>query len=180
MIIGLSGYAQSGKDTVANYLVEHHGFTRIAFADPIRQALYNLNPAIIDIPELPGISLQWIVDKMGWEKIKNESPQVRGMLQRFGTEVARNLWSENFWVDLAMSKAKLLDNVVITDVRYPNELDAIKNVSGSVWRVEKPGVLAVNAHSSETALDGYIFDEIVRNAGSLEDLHAKISYLVSR
>jgi dephospho-CoA kinase len=180
MIIGLSGYAQSGKDTVANYLVEHHGFIRIAFADPIREALYNLDPVVTDIPELSGMHLKWLVDGLGWERIKIDSPQVREMLQRFGTEVARNLWSENFWVDLAMSKAKLLDNVVITDVRYPNELDAIRDVSGSVWRVEKPGVSAVNSHTSETALDGYVFDEIVRNAGSLEDLHAKINNIISR
>jgi hypothetical protein len=179
MIIGLSGYAQSGKDTVANYLVEHHGFTRIAFADPIREALYNLDPVVTDIPEISGMHLKWLVDGLGWERIKIDSPQVREMLQRFGTEVGRSLWGENFWVDKAMSKVSAYDKVVITDVRYPNEYDAVKAAGGSMWRVEKPGSVAVNGHASESALDGFFFDSIVMNKGTIEDLQATISYLIS-
>ena len=174
MIIGLSGYAQTGKDTIAEHLVEHYGFTRIAFADPIRQALYALDPMIPDYPALGGIRLSWIVDKSGWENVKKESPEVRRMLQRLGTEVARNRWGDDFWVDLAMAKANRLDNVVITDVRYPNEYDAIVKAGGQVWRVEKPGVSAVNAHASETALDGHTFDWNIPNYGTREDLYAII------
>ena len=174
MIIGLSGYAQTGKDTIAEHLVEHYGFTRIAFADPIRQALYALDPMIPDYPALGGIRLSWIVDKSGWENVKKESPEVRRMLQRLGTEVARNQWGDDFWVDLAMAKANRLDNVVITDVRYPNEYDAIVKAGGQVWRVEKPGVSAVNAHASETALDGHTFNNTIMNTGSKDDLYAAV------
>ena len=179
MIIGLSGYAQSGKDTIANYLVEHHGFTRVAFADPIREALYALNPKINDIPELQGVRLQWLVDKMGWEFVKVDSPETRGLLQRFGTEVGRNLWGENFWVDKAMATAAKHDKVVITDVRYPNEYQAIKDTGGDMWRVEKPGGIPINRHSSETALDGFFFDQIILNKGSLDDLQATVNYLIT-
>lgn len=180
MIIGLSGYAQSGKDTIANHLVKHHGFTRVAFADPIREALYAMNPTINDIPELPGISLVWLVDKMGWEFVKVDSPETRRLLQRFGTEVGRNLWGENFWVDKAMAKINNYDNVVITDVRYPNEYQAIKDANGYMWRVEKPGVSAVNRHESETALDELLFDGVLINKGTVEDLEATTSYLLMR
>jgi hypothetical protein len=179
MIIGLSGYAQSGKDTIANHLVEHHGFTRVAFADPMREALYALNPRINDIPELSGVSLQWLVDRMGWDFVKVDSPETRELLQRFGTEVGRKLWGENFWVDKAMDKINNLDKVVVTDVRFPNEYDAIKNANGYMWRVEKPGVSAVNRHESETSLDGFFFDRIIPNKGTLEDLQATINYLIN-
>ena len=179
MIIGLSGYAQTGKDTIANHLVEHHGFTRVAFADPIREAVYALDPSINDIPELQGISLQWIVDRMGWDFVKVDSPQTRRLLQRFGTEVGRNLWGENFWVDKAMATASKHDRVVITDVRYPNEYQAIKDAGGNVWRVEKPGIQAINAHASETALDGFFFDQIILNKGTVENLKENVSYLAS-
>jgi hypothetical protein len=178
MIIGLSGYAQSGKDTIANHLVEHHGFTRLAFADPIREALYALNPSVTDIPELQGVSLQWIVDKMGWDFAKVDSPQVRRLLQRFGTEVGRELWGENFWVDKAMATAAKYDKVVIADVRYPNEYEAIKSANGKMWRVIKPGTEAVNKHESETALDDFLFDRVIPNVGTLGDLQVTVNYLV--
>ncbi len=178
MIIGLSGYAQTGKDTVAQHLVEHYGFTRIAFADPIREALYALNPMITDIPELLGVRLSWLVDRLGWEFVKQDSGQVREYLQRMGTEVARNQWGQDFWVDLAMKKAGNIANVVITDVRFPNEYDAIVANGGEVWRVEKPGVVAVNAHPSETALDSYPFRRCVLNNGSKDDLYATLDYMI--
>ncbi len=178
MIIGLSGYAQTGKDTVAQHLVEHYGFTRIAFADPIREALYALDPFITDIQELSHMRLQWLVDKLGWEFLKQDSPQVRTMLQRLGTEVARDQWGENFWVDLAMKKATGIANVVITDVRFPNEYDAIIANGGEVWRVEKPGVVAVNAHPSETGLDRYPFRRCILNNGSKDDLYATLDYMM--
>lgn len=176
MIIGLSGYAQTGKDTVAQHLVEKYGYTRIAFADPIREALYALDPVITDIAELPGMRLAWLVDRLGWEFLKQDSGQTRELLQRMGTEVARNQWGQNFWVDLAMKKANSIDKVVITDVRFPNEYDAIIENGGQVWRVSRPGVTAVNGHASETSLDNHTFNRNVLNNGYKQDLYATIDY----
>ena len=178
MIIGLSGYAQSGKDTIANHLVEHYGFTRIAFADGIRDALYTLNPRLTDVPDLPGISLASAVNGLGWDLLKRVSAQTRELLQRFGTEVARDMWDTNFWVNLALRRAVNLDKVVITDVRFPNELEAILKLRGSVWRVIKPEIGAVNRHSSETALDHYQFDKLILNNGSIDNLHETIDYFM--
>lgn len=178
MIIGLSGYAQTGKDTVAQHLVEKYGFVRIAFADAIREALYKLNPILSDYPGLPGIRLAWAVDHSGWESVKQDSKECRRMLQRFGTEVGRDLWGSDFWVNIAMAKTNGIGNVVITDVRFPNEYDAIVNGGGKVWRVEKPGVSAVNAHASETALDGHTFDHTIVNMGSKDDLYAAVDYFI--
>lgn len=179
MIVGLSGYAQSGKDTVAKNLVENHGFIRIAFADPIRQALYNLDPVITDIPELSRMHLRWLVDKLGWDILKVGSSEVREMLQRFGSEVGRNLWGDDFWVNQAMAKITQYDKVVITDVRFPNEYEAIKNANGVIWRIEKPGNPAANRHESETALDEHLFDRVLLNKGTVEDLQATSNYFLS-
>lgn len=178
MIIGLSGYAQTGKDTVAKHLVERYGFTRIAFADPIREALYELDPILPDYPAVPGIRLSWIVEKAGWEEVKKSSPEVRRMLQRMGTEVGRNLWGQDFWVSQALQEASKHENVVFTDVRFPNELEAILKANGEVWRVVKKDVSAVNRHSSETALDHYQFNKIITNNGSFEDLHVLVDSLM--
>lgn len=174
MIIGLSGYAQTGKDTIANYLVEHYGYKRVAFADPLREALYSLNPLITDLPEVYSSTLVNAVDHIGWEAVKQNSEQVRGLLQRMGTEVGRKMWGEDFWVERAFKNVYVGSKVVFTDVRFPNEYDEVKACHGKVWRVEKPGIQAVNGHSSETALDGYTFDRIINNDSSLEDLYKAI------
>lgn len=173
MIIGISGYAQVGKDTVAAYLVEKYGFTRVAFADPIREAVYRLNPKI-NIADMRGVPLAVAVDGLGWESVKVDSQDTRELLQRMGTEVGREMFGDNFWVDQAMKKASEFENVVITDVRYPNELEAILGHSGAVWRVVKEGTDAVNRHASESALDGYDFEYIIFNNDTKESLYESI------
>lgn len=177
MIIGLSGYAQVGKDTVANYLVEHYGYRRVAFADPIRQALYRLSPKV-DIADMRGVPLAPLVDGLGWEGVKVDSPDVRDLLQRMGTEVGRNLFGEDFWVDQALKGISKFDKIVLTDVRFPNEYRAIKSREGVVWRVEKLGIEPVNRHISETALDEARFDGIITNNSSKDDLYATLDYLM--
>jgi hypothetical protein len=181
MIIGLSGYAQTGKDTIAQHLVTNYGFKRIAFADPLREALYRLDPIISDIPEVPGVHLRSAVDSLGWELVKQSSPQVRGLLQRMGTEVGRQMFGTDFWVHQAWQQNKVSSDsqVVFTDVRFPNEFAQIKSYYGKVFRVVKDGVEAVNAHNSETALDNFPFDGVILNNGSIEELHKQIDSLIT-
>lgn len=178
MIIGLSGYAQSGKDTIANYLVSNYGFTKISFADPIRKALYVLNPKI-DIADMRGVPIASAVDGLGWDGVKVDSLDARELLQRMGTEVGRQMFGKDFWVNQAMLKALEHDRVVFADVRFENEVEAILGHSGAVWRVVKSDVEAVNRHISETALDEYPFNKIVNNLGSKEDLYATVDYMLT-
>ena len=178
MIIGLSGYAQVGKDTVANYLVSNYGFTKISFADPIREALYALDPKLTDYPGLPGISLSWIVDRSGWESVKKDSPEARRLLQRFGTEVGRQMFGKDFWVHQGLLRAKEHDKVVFADTRFMNEANAIRATGGQVWRIHKQGHGPVNGHPSEVALDDYRFDWTLPNYASIEDLHNLIDQIM--
>jgi cytidylate kinase len=169
MIIGLTGYAQSGKDTVAQILVDKYGYTRVAFADKIREISYELNPIV-----KPGMKLQDAVDEMGWEKAKVRIPEVRRIMQDLGVG-ARKVFGENFWVQQALRDVHFEGNFVITDVRFPNEADAIRKYDDSqIWRIKRNGVNAVNQHVSETAMDGEKVDQIFLNSGSLEDLNALI------
>lgn len=167
MIIGLSGYAQSGKDTVANILVEHYGFTRVAFADKIRELLYEMNPNLRDT------LLQQAVNAHGWDEVKSD-PTVRRMMQNLGVG-ARKLFGENFWVHQAMnSMANAHPNIVVTDVRFINEADTLKTNGGQLWRVKRPGIEAVNTHISETEMDGYKVDQILHNGGTIEELDSLV------
>lgn len=178
MIIGLSGYARSGKDESANALAGL-GFRRVAFADKLREFLLTLNPVVIGGPVQ---SLRHVIDEYGWDGYK-ASPygqDIRGLLQRLGTECGRELISDTIWINAALGEkspgdgVNNLDNVVVTDVRFPNEAQAIKNRGGYVLRINRPGVGAANAHSSETGLDDWSFDGIVNNAGSIADLHKEV------
>lgn len=176
MIVGVSGWARSGKDTVANYLVDNFGFVKMSFAEPMREALVQLNPNI----RVGGHSteLASAVRLMGWENLKSESPDVRGLMQRLGTEVGRNMFGEDFWVNLAMSRVKPGMNVVFADCRYPNEADAIKAAGGLIWRVERKGVGPANDHESERALDHYTFDGRVSNFETVDVLNGLVDALV--
>jgi hypothetical protein len=175
MIIGLTGYAQSGKDTVANVLVERYGFTRIAFADKIREFLYETNPMYDSIVGEP-LFVKAKVDRDGWEEAK-KSPHIRRLLQNSGV-AARKIFGDSFWVHEAM-KTMLNDprpdmNYVITDVRFLNEADMIKANNGQIWRIKRLGVDPVNSHVSETQMDGYPVDQIFINNSTLDDLEVLI------
>ena len=163
MIIGLTGYAQSGKDSVANVLTKNYGFQRIAFADKIRDLLYEMNPDFKDT------LLQQAVNKNGWDEVKQD-PSVRRMLQNLGVG-ARKVFGENHWIVEALKNIDRDANYVITDVRFINEAEWVKEVySGQLWRIKRTGVEAVNGHVSEHELDGYKVDQILSNGGTLEEL----------
>ena len=164
MIIGLAGYARCGKDTVAQILINNHGFERVAFADPIRDFLLKINP-ILD----KGNRLSSLVDEYGWEIAKAQT-EVRRLLQEVGVS-ARELIDQDVWVNVAFDKMDdPTKNYVITDVRFENEAETIKKSGGEIWRVERPGVTAVNGHISESNLSSWEFDKYIHNGGTLEDL----------
>jgi len=177
MIIGLSGYAQSGKDTVAELLCLNYKYHRRAFADPMRDAIYRLNPYIINDGLGDG---SWRVaddvDEHGWEMSK-QHPEVRRLLQVFGTDVGRSMFGENFWVDIALAGLNPKHRVVLSDVRFPNEAEAIKNLGGQVWRINRHNHTPVNGHKSEHAMDNYMFKHVLYNDGTIDDLADEVFML---
>ena len=178
MIIGLSGYAQSGKDTVADYLVNKYGFKKVSFADPIRKALYILNPKV-DIADMRGVQLASAVDGLGWENVKADSPDTRELLQRMGTEVGREMFGEDFWVSQGLLVANEHRNVVFADTRFVNEANAIRTEGGQIWRISKFGTDPVNDHPSEVALDDYQFDWSIWNNWDIPSLHAYVDTIMA-
>jgi hypothetical protein len=141
MIIGITGLAQSGKDTAANYLIKNYGFTRKAFADKLKEFCYLINP-----------ELNEAVDSVGWEAAKR-IPVFRRFLQDVGHN-ARATFGTDFWVDQVLNK-KMADDlidqsIVITDMRYQNEFDRVNWYEGWTIRIIRPGLELVNNHVTET------------------------------
>jgi dephospho-CoA kinase len=180
-VIGLTGYAQAGKDTVGSILVER-GYKRLSFADNVREAIWRLNPAI-DMGEseygtqYKAVRLQELVEWIGWERAKTESREVRRLLQVMGTEVGREMFGETAWIDMVARQVSQHEKVVITDVRFPNEAAFVRSVGGRVIRIERLGNRPVNQHASEK-LD-FRVDMIIPNNGTIEDLAKDIIELDS-
>lgn len=178
VVIGLIGKKRSGKDSFAATLVEEHGYKRVAFADPLRDAALRLDPyvdgSVLDNGELHPYRLSEVVQTLGWERAKDEVPEVRRILQALGTDAIRTI-DADFWVrsGVAAIQAELgapsEASVVVTDVRFPNEADAIRDSGGILVRIVRPGYDG-DGHATETALDDYVPDILVNNDGTLDQL----------
>lgn len=173
LVIGLCGYARSGKDTVADLLVKQHGFVKVRFADALKRGLaemFGLTPAQLDGDEKE-VELPWL----------GVSP--RHLMQTLGTEWGRTLVHPDVWV-LATQRhlERLVKNgikrIVLSDVRFENEAVMTKYL-GALVRIDRPGVGAVNAHVSEEVLElNPYLDGVLVNDGTLEDLEDKVIDLV--
>lgn len=190
-IVGLSGFARSGKDEAAAVLVNEFDFTRVAFADKLREFLYALNPLIDDTVYIKNkngdgfhpydiggerIYVQEVIDQFGWDGYK-ETPykdEIRRLLQRLGTEAGRQTLWDSIWIDAAFAGVTA-PRIVVTDARFINEFDAVKERGGVIWRVERTGVGPINDHASEMEATTYDkFDLTVENDGTLEQYHDKV------
>ena len=173
ILLGLIGKKQSGKSTFAGILEREHCFQQVAFADPLREALLTLNPLI---PLKKGfragdvsrsVPLSWVIEAIGWDRAKEEHPEVRRLLQAFGTDVGRNLFGKEVWVDRGIDRATDLlhfGDVVITDVRFKNEAEAIARHGGHLVRIVDPNRPdSGDQHRSEVELDGYPTDYVIHN-----------------
>jgi hypothetical protein len=174
-LIGVTGHAQHGKDTVGKRLVEQWGYQKFAFADRLKSMALVLNPVIANLPFL---RLADIVERDGWEEAKRWT-EVRRFLQVLGTEGVREHLGEDAWVnalDLAIARAGDPTNVVITDVRFPNEAKYIHEMNGTLIRVVRrnedgsPFINGVMDHPSERYVDRLPADFVI-NALSGDFVH---------
>lgn len=176
VIVGLMGKKRSGKDTFAARLVEYHGFTRLAFADALKNALIDTDP-MLDTIGFSSLRLSELVEIAGWERAK-ESPEVRRLLQNFGVAV-RNHVGESSWVRAVHRQAvQIAGPVVVTDVRFPNEADWVLGQQGSLVRILRAGQVHDDDHESETAVDDYEASITIRaESGDVGRLHREASFL---
>lgn len=186
LVIGITGKAGAGKDTIADHLVQKYGFAKYGFADPLKKvvcAAFDLHPKQVNDPD----------EK---EKIDNFwSVSPRQMLQFVGTELFRDHADKlvpglgsNFWVARAIKRITQLENlgypgVVINDVRFKNEADLIVNDHGGVLiRVVREGIKAVGIpnHISEAGFDTDHYGDsyvVIYNTGSKQQLYEEVDNL---
>lgn len=175
-LIGLYSPAPaSGKSTVAGYL-SGHGYRIMPFAESLKRMahvflselgltdheiefhLYRNKEALIPRPEL--------------------KTNVRHICQTLGTEWGRHCIHPDVWLHCWQRKAQQNLNrgidVVVDDVRFPNEAELIRRLGGELWYIERPAILRTTTHASEGALDSVVFDRRIVNDGSLLELYAQV------
>jgi hypothetical protein len=176
VIVGLGHVARVGKDTAALALARDLGFRRVAFADKIRELALGADPIVISQQRTVNIGvghgrLAWVVKGLGWDQAKDQYPEVRTFLQNLGVS-ARNVFGEEFWVRMALEGLDD-ENVVVSDVRFLNEAEAIRSAGGVLIRINRPGHHAFG-HVSETELRDFDWDIEIENDGDVVDLETKV------
>lgn len=174
-VVGFAGPQGSGKDTCGEILAKNFNYLKAAFANPVRAALYALNP-LVELDNGIVARLRTIVDQIGWDSAKRNSKDLRQLMQRMGTEAGRDIHGRDCWIRIASSlRACGRYNVAFCDVRFPNEVEFIKASGGIIIYVQKNDVPAqVANHRSEeyNVLDDADF--ILCNNGSISDLIPEI------
>ena len=203
MIIGICGFIGSGKDTVADYLVNFHEFRRESFASTLKDAV----AAVFgwDRTMLEGRTKEareWREQVDPWWAAKLDMPTLtpRWVLQYWGTEVCRKAFHDDIWIASLENKLRnSRDNIVISDCRFPNEIESLKRAGGNIIWVQRGALpdwyadavsanqgsnVGLNAmkmrkiHASEWAWLGSNFDVVVDNNGSIDDLYRQSASLV--
>jgi dephospho-CoA kinase len=183
MIIGLTGKKQSGKSTAAEYIEKHHLAVRVNFKDGLVKELKEKFPklldeiiTIMDRLEYDGMN-PWTVERL----FKEKPPLVRALMQNFGTEVRRADDSDhwvNHWIDSTMMYPN--EGIVVDDVRFLNEAEAVRALGGIIVRIERPEMDSSDTHISELEMDQIVPDAIIRaHDGDFHGLYAQLDDLLT-
>lgn len=167
-IIGIAGFAQSGKNTLGSHIENRYGYMTDSFAAPIYKGLASIlamQPRELEMYKEEGLT----------NAVTGKT--YREMLQTLGTEWGRDLIHPHIWVNLLEQRVKQhYRNVVITDVRFDNEAESIQRMGGKVIMVVRDHKkISENLHKSETSLTN--FDFTLTNFGTIEELHKQFDKL---
>ena len=209
LVISLSGFKGSGKDTAALLMRSKMPFESLSFAAPLKEALaamFGWPRDLLDgtTPE----SRAWReTPDIYWSDQFGHTVTPRFVLQHFGTDVVRQHMLDNFWIAAVQKQIENSNsNIIVTDARFPNELDMVRKLGGITVRIKRgeepwwyqpsvglnrlPRWLAKavllflpklrQVHISERAWIGYSFDFEIENNGSLADLEQKIELLLQK
>jgi hypothetical protein len=205
MIIGVCGFIGSGKDTIADYLVNFHEFRRESFASTLKDAVaavFGWDRTMLEGRTKEAREWREQVDPWWADRLSMPTLTPRWVLQYWGTEVCRKAFHDDIWIASLENKLRnSKDHVVISDCRFPNEISSIKNAGGKIVWVQRGELpdwyetaidanrgsnVAINElkmrkiHASETAWVGTDFDLVLDNNGTIDDLYTQAADLISK
>lgn len=205
MIVGICGFIGSGKDTVADYLVNFHEFRRESFANTLKDAVssvFGWDRTMLEGRTKEAREWREEVDSWWAERLDMPTLTPRWVLQYWGTEVCRKGFHDDIWIASLENKLRnSRDHVVISDCRFPNEIEAIKKAGGMIVWVQRGDLphwyddalsanrgsnVGLNAmkihkvHASEWAWLGCRFDVTIDNNKSIDELYDTVEQSIIR
>jgi len=210
MIIGVCGFIGSGKDTIADYLTNFHGFRRESFANSLKDAVsmvFGWDRTMLEGRTKQARDWREQVDTWWAERLNMPHLTPRWVLQHWGTEVCRNGFHDDMWIASLENKLRnSKDDIVISDCRFPNEIKSIKDAGGIVirvkrgpepewyrdaadmnagehcmnWMLAKTRMQKLGIHASETAWVGTKFDYVLDNNETIDDLYNQIKSVINQ
>jgi len=209
MIIGFVGFIGAGKDTAADFLVNYYGFRRESFANTLKDAVaavFEWDRILLEGRTNQAREWREQVDPWWAERLNIPHLTPRWILQHWGTEVFRKGFHDDLWIaSLENKMRKTKDDIVISDVRFPNEIAAIHNAKGIVirvkrgpdpnwfqaavdfnkgpngnagWAIGKSKLEKNKIHSSESAWVGGKIDHVLLNDTTIDDLFKQLEKIV--
>ena len=185
MLIGIVGLIGSGKDTVAERLVQKHGYIKDSFAKSLKDAvaaMLNWNREMLEGDTISSRHWREQPDKF-WSQRFGKDVTPRWVLQHFGTEVMRQNMHDAIWIDSCLMRSKG-EPTVVADTRFQHELKMIQKSGGKLILVKR-GELPTReemkqkgAHTSEWDWMGWDFDVVIENNGTKQDLYKKVDALI--
>lgn len=163
-IIGICGPARAGKDTIASVLVDKFGYQKDSFAAPLRTFVANIL----------GITLEQleVVKDFPSDALGGHTP--RFAMQTLGTEWGRKMLAEDLWINFLIRRSTGL-RMVVPDIRFQNEAEAIVKAGGAIIKVIRPGVEIVEStHVSERGIPDKFVDHFVLNDKAEQDLKNQV------
>lgn len=203
MIIGICGFIGSGKDTVADYLVNFHEFRRESFASTLKDAVaavFGWDRTLLEGRTAQAREWREQVDPWWAQRLNMPTLTPRWVLQYWGTEVCRRAFHDDIWIASLENKLRTSqDHVVISDCRFPNEIASIRNAGGTIvwvqrgpmpewydtaaaanqghnWAIQNLKMMKI--HASETAWVGTEFDVEISNNASIDALYTQAAELL--
>jgi hypothetical protein len=199
MIFSISGFIGSGKDTIADFLVNSHGFRRESWASSLKDAVssvFGWDRILLEGKTSESRKWREIPDEW-WSNRLNMEITPRKILQEWGTDVCREAFHDEIWVASLENKLrKTTDNIVISDSRFPNEIESVKRLNGITLRVNRGKdpdwvqeylvsgrtydflMKYKNVHSSEFASLDCEYDHVIENNGTIDELYKQINDLL--
>lgn len=193
-LLGLTGPASAGKDTVADLLVIHAGFSKLAFADALRAEVaeaYGIDPRTLtrrETKEDPTLALSLdrctdlaFVGRILRSTVLPSSSEIhrarspREVMQQWGTEF-RRAQDPDYWVKKMSSRVRyyaqsgLCDKFVLTDVRFANEAALVRRIGTQLWQIKRPGTAPTEAHVSEVTGEEFSPDAVINNTHDMRHL----------
>lgn len=180
MIIGLhSDKSRAGKDSIAGILVRKYGFQQVALASAIREMMLRIDPLLFPNHDMP-VRLSELYKRCDgdWDRIKAESRDSVDFMIGLG-QSARDIVGEGVWIQAAFPQGVPEYNVVVSDIRQPNEVTFIQEHGGELWYVERPSL----SDSEKRGMDGLLsdvgWDAHIVNDGDLADLEETVDRIMT-